>query len=80
MKTLEITSEVLTINARAPVGEVGTLIANGRGTNGDGLDSTSGRVAACITVVVASSDSKVHTSINRSVNSIVQSLTLSTTV
>jgi hypothetical protein len=73
-------SETRTINARTPVGEIGTLITNGRGTDCDGLDSTSGRVIACIMVVVASSDGKVHTSIDRSVNGIVESLTLATTV
>jgi hypothetical protein len=80
MKATVFVSEILTINASTPVGEVGTLVTNGRSTDSDGLDSTSRRVAACITVVVASSDGKVHTSIDRSINSIVESLTLATTV
>jgi hypothetical protein len=80
MKAPEHISKILTINARTPVGEVGTLITNGRCTDGDSLESTSGRVAACIAVVVASSDSKVHASIDRSINGIVEGLTLSPTI
>ena len=80
MKAPDFVSKILTINASTPIGEVGTLITDGRSTDGDGLDSTSRRVAARITVVVARSDGKVHTSIDRSIHSIIESLTLATTV
>lgn len=80
MTTPESVSEIPTINATTPIGEIGTFITNGRGTDGDGLDRTSGRVAARITVVVASGDGEVHTSIDCRINSIVKGLTLATTI
>lgn len=67
------------IVALAVVGEVGTLISESRGTDGDGLLGTSRRVPAGVGVVVTGSDGKVDTSIDGSVNSKIKSGGLATT-
>lgn len=58
--------------ALSVVGEVGTLIEESGGTDGDGLLSSSGGVVAGVGVVVTGSDSKVDTSVNGSVDSEVE--------
>lgn len=61
------------ISALSVVGEVGTLISESGGTDGDGLLSSSGRVAASIGVVIASSNGEVDTGIDSGVNSKIES-------
>lgn len=58
--------------ALAVVGEVGTLVSESAGTNGDGLVSSGGRVVAGVGIVVTGSDSEVDTGIDSSVNSLVK--------
>jgi hypothetical protein len=67
------------VSALAVVGEVGTLISQGGGTDGDGLLSSSGGVVASIGVVVTGSDGEVHTSINSGIHSEVESTRATTT-
>ena len=64
--------------ALAEVGEVGTLIGKGGGTDGDSVGSGSRRVVAGVGVVVTSSDGEVDTSIDGSVDSEVESDRLAT--
>jgi hypothetical protein len=58
--------------ALAVVGEVGTLVSKSAGTNGDSLVSGSGRVVARVGVIVACGNSEVDTSIDSSVDSLVE--------
>lgn len=67
------------VSALSVVGEVGTAVIKSRGTDGDGLRSSSGGVVAGISVVVASGDSKVNTSADGSVDGSIESLGLTTT-
>lgn len=67
------------VSALSVVGEVGTLIRKSRGTNSDGLLSSSRRIVASISVVVTRSNGEVKTSLNTSVNSILKGLGLATT-
>ena len=59
--------------ALSKVGEVGTLIVQGGGTDSDGILSRSRGVVARVGVVVTGSDSKVDTSIDSGVDSEVKS-------
>ena len=61
------------VSALSVVGEVGTLISQGGGTDSDGVGSSGRRVVASIGVIVTSSDGKVNTSLDSSVNSEIQS-------
>lgn len=61
------------------VGEVSALIADGGGANGDSLLSSSRRVVARVTVVVAGGDSEVHTSVNGLVDGVVERPRLAST-
>lgn len=61
------------VSALAEVGEVGTLISQSGGTDGDGLLSGSGGVVASISVVVTSSDGEMHASVNSGIHSEVES-------
>jgi hypothetical protein len=65
--------------ALSEVGEVGTLISESRGTNGDRVLSSSWGIVARIGVIVTGGNSEVDTSINGSVNSHVESWRLATT-
>lgn len=65
--------------ALSVVGEVCAGVIKSRGTDSDGLLSSSWGVVARIGVVVSGSDGKVDTSINSSVNSAVKSGGLATT-
>lgn len=67
------------VDTFSPVGEVGTAIIKGRGSNGDGLGSSSGGVVASISVVIASGDGEVDTSIDSGVDNVVESRRLATT-
>lgn len=67
------------VSALSVVGEVGTAVINSGGTDGDGLAGGSRGVVAGIGVVVASSDGKVNTSADSSVDGGVESLGLATT-
>lgn len=67
------------VSALAVVGEVGTLISQSGGTDGDGLLSSSGGVVASIGVVVTGSDGEVHTSIDGGIHSEVESTRATTT-
>lgn len=67
------------VSALSVVGEVGTAVVNRRGTDSDGLASGSGRVVTCVRVVVACGDGKVETSVDGSVNSLVEQVGLATT-
>lgn len=67
------------IDTLAVVGEVGTSISEGGGTDGDGLVGSSWGIVAGIGVVVTSSNGEVDTIVNGSVNSHVQSSGLATT-
>ena len=61
------------ISALSVVGEVSTLVSQGRSTNSDGLLGSGGGVIASISVVVTGSDSEVKTSVDSSVDSEIQS-------
>jgi hypothetical protein len=61
------------VSALSEVGEVGTLISEGGGTDGDGLLSSGGGVVASIGIVIASSDGEVDTSIDGGIDSEIQS-------
>lgn len=65
--------------ALSVVGEVGTLVSQRRGTNGDGLLSGSWGVVTGVGVVVASGNSEVETSVNSGVDSEVEGDRLATT-
>lgn len=65
--------------ALAVVGEVGTLVSERAGTDGDGLLGGSGRVVAGVSVVVAGSDSEVDASVDSSVDSLVEEGRFATT-
>ena len=67
------------IIALSEVGEVGTLIGESGGTDGNSIGSGSGRVVAGVGVVVTSSDGEVDTSINGSIDSEVESDRLAAT-
>lgn len=67
------------ISALAVVGEVGTAVINARGTDRDGLGSSSWRVVAGISVVVAGGDGEVNADRDGGVHSVIESLGLATT-
>jgi hypothetical protein len=67
------------VSALSEVGEVGTFISQGGGTDGDSLLGGSRRVVASISVVITGSDSEVNSSINSGVDSEVQSAGAATT-
>lgn len=67
------------ISALSVVGEVGTAVIESRGTNSDGLGSSSGGVLAGIGVVVTGSNGEVDTRADGSVDSSIESLGLATT-
>jgi len=67
------------INTLAEVREVSSLITQGGGTNGDSLLCGSGGVRAGIPVVVTGSNGEVHARGDGTVDSVVQSLGLTTT-
>ena len=67
------------VSALAIVGEVGTAVVDGGGTDGDGLGSSSRRVVASIGVIVASSDGEVNADGDSSVDGVIKSLGLATT-
>lgn len=67
------------VSALSVVGEVGTAVIESRGTDGDGLSSSSGRVLAGIGVVVTGSNGEVDTRADGSVDSSIESLGLATT-
>lgn len=67
------------VSALAVVGEVGTLISEGGGSDSDGLLSSSGGVVAGIGVVVTSSDGEVHAGVNGGIHSEVESTRATTT-
>ena len=58
--------------ALAVVGEVGALVSESAGTNGDGVLSGSRRVVARVSVVVTGGNSEVDTGIDSSVDSLVK--------
>jgi hypothetical protein len=60
------------ISALSVVGEVGTLVTKGGGTNGDSLLGRGRRVVARVGVVVTGSNSEVDTNLNGSVDSHVE--------
>lgn len=66
------------VSALAVVGEVGTAVINGGGTDGDGVGSSSGRVVASISVVVAGGNSKVQTSVDSGVDGSIERSGLAT--
>jgi hypothetical protein len=65
--------------ALAVVGEVGTLIGESAGTDGDGLLGSGRRVVARVGVVVTGGNGEVDTSIDGSVNSLVEERRLAAT-
>lgn len=67
------------VSALSVVGEVRTLVSKCRGTNGDGLLGSSRRVVASISIVITGGNGEVKTSLNTSVNSILEGLRLATT-
>ena len=60
------------IDTLAPVGEIGTAVVKSGGTDGEGLSSSSRRIVAGISVVIASSNGKVETSLDSSVDGLVK--------
>jgi len=65
--------------ALAEVGEVGTLVGESGGTDGDSLLSSSGGVSARVGVVVTGGNSEVDASVDSSVDSLVKESRLATT-
>ena len=65
--------------ALAVVGEVGALVSESAGTNGDGVLSSSRRVVARISVVVTGGNSEVDTGVDSSVDSLVEDGRFATT-
>jgi hypothetical protein len=61
------------VSALSEVGEVSTLISESGGSDGDGLLSSGRGVVASISIVIASSDGEVDTSIDGGIDSKVQS-------
>lgn len=57
----------------AVVGEVGSLVREGRSADGDGLLGGGGRVVARVVIVVAGGNGKVHAHIDRSIDGPVES-------
>lgn len=79
MTLVEMPTRGENIDTVTVVGEVGPLIAQGRGPDGNGPDRSGGRVRTGVPVVVTGSDSEVHARFNGPVDSIVQSHRLATT-
>lgn len=67
------------VSALSVVGEVGTFITQGGGTDGDGILGSGRRVVASISIVITSSDSKMNASLNSGIDSKIQSARATTT-
>jgi hypothetical protein len=67
------------VDTLSVVGEVGSSIGEGRGTNGDGILSGSRGVVASIGIVVTSSNGKVNASLDSSVDGKIKGRRLATT-
>lgn len=76
---LDVQTRSEDVGALAVVGEVGTAVIDGGGTNGDGLLGSGGRVVASIGVVIASSDGEVKTLGNGGIDGHVKESSLATT-
>lgn len=67
------------VSALSVVGEVGTLVLKRRGGNSHGVLRGSRRVVAGVSIVIASGNGEVQTSLDTSVDGILKSLRLATT-
>jgi hypothetical protein len=76
---LDVKTRSKDVVALAVVGEVGALVSESAGTNGDGVLSGSRRVVARISVVVTGGNSEVDTGVDSSVDSLVEDGRFATT-